>query len=158
MADGWSDPLLQKPGFSAPRIRAVSHTLPSWSSIGLWMGGFAEAFVDDLVLETYDTYGVYHINDNAGNIEIQTGDDTTDADDEDDQVADWADAATHVLEVRVATDGAFTFYIDGAASTVTTATGAAAAGDILIPVIGLLNDSDADTNTKVNWIEIGEVV
>lgn len=118
----------------------------------------AAAFVDDLVLETIDTGGFYHINDAAGNIEIQTADDGTDADDEEDQVATWADAATHTLEVRVATDGTFTFYIDDAASTITTATGAAAAGDILVPVIGLLNATDADAEVKINWVEVGEVI
>lgn len=117
----------------------------------------AEAFVDDLVLATYDTYGVYHINDNAGNLQIQTGDDTVDGTDEEDQVADWGDAETHVLEVRLATDGTFTFYIDGLASTITNASGAAAAGDVLYPVIGFLNDADADTEMHVNYIEVGEV-
>ena len=118
----------------------------------------AAAHVDDYVLETYDTYGAFHINDNAGNIEIQTGDDTVDADDEADANAVWADAETMTLEVRVSTAGVFTFYQDDVAVTITTATGAAAAGDVLIPFIFQLNDSDADTETKVNWIEIGEVV
>ena len=115
------------------------------------------AFVDNLVLATVDTYGVYFINNNAGNIVIQTGADGTDATDEEDQVADWVDAATHTLEVRVSTAGVFTFYIDGAASTITNATGAADAGDILVPVIGMLNDTDADTEMLINWLIVGEV-
>ena len=117
----------------------------------------AEAFVDDIVMATYDTYGVYRINDAAGNLQIQTGDDTVDATDEEDQVVTWADAATHTLEVRVSTAGVFTFFIDGLPSTITTATGAAAAGDVMYPFIGMLNDTDADTELRVNWIEVGEV-
>ena len=115
----------------------------------------AAASVDNAVLETVNTGGFYHVNDNAGNIEIQTADDGTDADDEDDQVVTWADAATHVLEVRVSKAGVFTFYIDGLESSITTATGAAAAGDLLVPVLGMLNAADADTELNVNWWEVG---
>jgi hypothetical protein len=117
----------------------------------------SETFVDDFVLATYDTYGAYHINDTAGNLQIQTGDDTVDGTDEEDQVADWGDGETHVLEVRLATDGTFTFYIDGLPSTVTNANGAAAAGDVMYPFFGFINAADADTELRVNWIEVGEV-
>ena len=102
--------------------------------------------------------GVYFINDNAGNIQIQTGADGTDGTDEDDQIVDWGDAETHTIEVRLATDGVFTFYIDDLPSTIATATGAADAGDVMMPVIGMLNDAHADTEMKINWIEIGEVL
>src|SRR3954454_5679183 len=34
-ADGWSEPFLQNAGFCGGRMRAVSQTRPSWSSIGL---------------------------------------------------------------------------------------------------------------------------
>src|SRR5207302_5290704 len=34
-AEGWSEPFLQKAGLSSPRIRAVNHTRPSLSNIGL---------------------------------------------------------------------------------------------------------------------------
>src|SRR5882757_1143159 len=34
-ADGWLDPARQNAGVSGGRIRAVIHTRPSWSSIGL---------------------------------------------------------------------------------------------------------------------------
>jgi len=147
-------------GTSTAMFLRVNLTITSVSGTdNMYIGWrLAEPFVDDLVLETYDTYGVYHINDNAGNVEIQTGDDTVDADDEDDQIVTWADAATHTLEIRVSTGGVFTFFADGVASTITAATGAAAAGDILYPVVGLLNASDADAELNINWIEIGEVL
>jgi len=118
----------------------------------------AEAHVDDYVLETYDTYGAFHVNDAAGNIEIQTGDDTVDADDEADANPVWTDGETITLEVRVSTSGVFTFYQDDVEVTVTTATGAAAAGDVLIPFIFQLNDTSADAETKINWLEVGEVL
>src|SRR5580700_8479634 len=35
LAEGWSEPFLQKAGLSSPRIRAVNHTRPSLSNIGL---------------------------------------------------------------------------------------------------------------------------
>ena len=35
-AEGWSDPALQKAGFAGARIRAVYHTRPFSSKIGLW--------------------------------------------------------------------------------------------------------------------------
>jgi protein involved in polysaccharide export with SLBB domain len=44
------------------------------------------------------------------------------------------------------------------ASTVTNASGAAAAGEVFYPVIGMLNAADADTELTVNWIEVGEVI
>ena len=117
-------------GTSAATFLRVNLTITSVSGTdNLYIGWrLAEDFIDDLVLETYDTYGVYHINDNAGNVEIQTGDDTVDADDEDDQIATWADGATHTLEIQVSTAGVFTFLANGTASTITQATGAAASG------------------------------
>lgn len=118
----------------------------------------AAAFVDQMVLETINTGGFFHINDNAGNIEIQTADDGTDADDEADANPAWTDGETITLEVRVSTAGVFTFYQDDTAVTITTATGAAAVGDVLVPVIALEQDADADTELTINWIEVGEVV
>lgn len=122
-----------------------------------WRQSNGQTFVDNMVLATYDTYGVYALNDAAGNLVIQTGDDTVDGTDEEDQVATWADAATHELEVRLANDGSFSFYIDGLQSTQTNATGAAAAGDIMIPFFSLLNAADADTEMNINWMEVGDV-
>jgi len=118
----------------------------------------AAAHIDNQVPETIDTGGMFNLNDTAGNIEIQTADDGTDADDEEDQVGDWADGETHTLEVRMSTAGVFTFFIDGLESTITTATGAAAAGDVMVPFFSQLNESDADTETKINWWEVGEVL
>jgi len=147
-------------GTSPATFLRVNLTITSVSGTDNMYVGWrlAAAFVDNLVLATYDTYGAYHINDTSGNMEIQTGADTVDADDEDDQIVAWADAATHTLEIQVSTAGVFTFLADGVATTIDQATGAADAGDILIPVIGLLNASDADTELNINWIEIGEVL
>jgi hypothetical protein len=144
-------------GTSRAAYTRASVTIASVSGTdNLYFGWkLAAAVVDNNVLETIDTGGFYHVNDTAGNIEIQTADDGTDADDEDDQVVTWADAETHVLEVRVSEAGVFTFFIDGLASTISTATGAAAAGDLLVPVLGLLLASDADPEVNVNWWEVG---
>ena len=118
----------------------------------------ANAHIDDYVVESINTGGFFHINDNAGNIEIQTASDGTDADDEADANPVWSNNETIVLEVRVSTSGVFTFYQDGTAVTVTTATGAAAANDIMVPFISLIQASDANTELEINWIEIGEVI
>lgn len=118
-----------------------------------------EAFQDNLAVASYDTYGTYLINSTGGNIVIQTDvNGGATGTDEDDQIVDWGDAETHTLEVRLATDGVFTFYIDDLPTTIANANDAAEAGDIMIPMIGLLNAAHADTELKVNWIEIGEVI
>ena len=114
-----------------------------------------EAMVDNLVLDTYDTYGAIHLDATDGNCEIQTGDDTVDADDECDSTANWGDGETHVLMVVLNTDGSFEFYIDDVQLTQTTATGLAAAGDVMNPMIGLLNATDADTALTIDYVEVG---
>ena len=116
-----------------------------------------EAFVDNLVLATYDTYGVYHINAVDGNLVIQTGADTVDATDEEDQLGNWGDGETHILEVQLSASGVFTFLIDGVASTITNATGAADAGDSMVPFIGMLAAPDADSSLRVHYVIIGDV-
>lgn len=147
-------------GVSPAMYFRASITITSVSGTDNMFAGWrqAEAFVDNVVLATYNTYGVHFINDAAGNLVIQTGDDTVDGTDENDVLANWADGETHILEVRVATDGGFSFFFDDVQVTETNATGAAAAGEILYPVIGLRNDTDADTELTVNWVEIGEVL
>src|SRR5512145_1554594 len=37
LADGWSEPFLQKVGFSMPRTVAAIHTLPFLSNMALWL-------------------------------------------------------------------------------------------------------------------------
>lgn len=152
---GWS-----QVGTSPAMFVKASITIASVSGTDNFFFGWrlVESFVDNVVMATYDTYGTYHIDDNAGNVTIATGDDTVDASDEDDVIVAWVDAATHILEVRVSTAGVFTFFADGTASTISNATGAAAAGDIMVPVIAFLLDSDADAEIKINWIEVGEVL
>lgn len=146
-------------GTSAAKYVRASITIASVSGTDNFYFGWAiaGAHVDNLVLGTIDTYGVFLINDSAGNIQIATGADGTDAVDEATTNPTWADAETIVLEVRVSAAGVFTFYMDDVLQTVTLASGAADATDILQPVIGLLNAADADTDLKINWIEIGEV-
>ena len=117
----------------------------------------AGAFVDQMVLASYDAYGVFHINDASGNIEIETGNGATSSDDEADANAVWADAETIVMEVRVSTGGVFTFFQDGVAVTITQAVDTASAGDILYPVIAMENAASADTEMNIDYIIIGEV-
>ena len=147
-------------GTSAAKFVRASVTIASVSGTDNFYFGWAlaGAHVDNLVLGTIDTYGVFRINDAAGNIQIQTGADGTDATDEATSNPIWADAETIVLEVRLAVDGTFTFYMDDVLQTQTLATGAADAGDVMQPIIGLLNAADADTELKINWIEIGQVL
>lgn len=147
-------------GTSVAKFVRANITITSVSGTDNFYFGWAiaGAHVDNLVLGTIDTYGVFLINDAAGNIQIVTGADGTDAADEATTNPTWADAETITLEVRVSTSGVFTFYMDDVLQTVTLASGAADAGDILQPIIGLLNAADADTELKVNWIEIGQVI
>lgn len=118
----------------------------------------AGAFVDQMVLATINTGGFFNIDDNAGNIEIVTLDDTALADDEADINPTWIDAETIVLEVRMSTAGVFTFFQDGTAVTIDTAIGAAAAGDIMVPVIAYEATADADAEVTINYWEVGEVI
>ena len=37
LAEGWSEPFLQKSGFFGPRTAAANHTRPFWSNIALWL-------------------------------------------------------------------------------------------------------------------------
>jgi hypothetical protein len=37
LAEGWSDPFLQKAGLSTPRTAAANHTRPFWSNMPLWL-------------------------------------------------------------------------------------------------------------------------
>ena len=37
LADGWSEPFLQKSGLSGARTAAASQTRPFWSNIELWL-------------------------------------------------------------------------------------------------------------------------
>ena len=146
-------------GTSPAMFMRVSVTMTSVSGTDNFYVGWrkSEAFVDNLVIATYDTYAVHLINSNAGNLVIQTGDDTSDGTDENANNATFADAETIVFEVRIATDGGVTFFTDGVLDVESSATGGFDAGDIAFPVIGLLNASDADTETLINWIEVGEV-
>ena len=145
-------------GTSPAMYVKASFTITSVSGTDNFYFGWRlqEAFVDNLVIATYDTYGVHRINDTAGNLQIQTGDDTVDGTDENDQVAVWADGETHVLMVVLNTNGSFEFFIDDLPVTQTNAVGAASAGEVLYPVIGLLNAADADTALTINYIEYGE--
>ena len=101
--------------------------------------GFRKAEAQQANLDDYDEMAVLNVI--SGNITIETilntgttaTTDTTD---------NWADAAAHTLEVRVAADGAVTYKIDGAAPTVTAAF-SFDAGEVLIPFMFHLNASSS---------------
>jgi hypothetical protein len=124
----------------------------------------AAAYVDNMVIGTVDTGGAFHWDDALGNCVIATQDDGTDGADEQ-TTCDLSDAEEIHVRVHVNTDGTFDFFhaatealLDVATElTQTNATGAGAAGDMLVPYIWMLQDTAADTEIKILYVEIGEV-
>jgi hypothetical protein len=99
-------------------------------------------------LDDYDEMAVLNVI--SGNITIETilnGGSTTSTDTTD----NWADAATHELEVRVSAAGVVTYKIDDAAPTVTAAF-TFDAGEVLIPFMFFLQANGAQTGA-LNLIE-----
>jgi hypothetical protein len=118
-----------------------------------------EAYDAAATSTNYDTFAVHKISDSAGNLQIVTDvNGAADGVDENDQQATFSDAETHIFEVRLSTACVATFYINGDQVTVTNANDACEAGDIMYPFFMQRNATDADTETVINWIEIGEVI
>lgn len=107
--------------------------------------GFRKAEADQANLDDYDEMAALNVI--SGNITIETilnnaatsSTDTTD---------NWADAATHTLEVRVSYGGVVTFLIDGKAPTVTAAF-TFDAGEVVVPFFFMLQANAAQTGAVI---------
>jgi hypothetical protein len=124
-----------------------------------------EAYVDNQVLATPNTYGAWAWNSSAGNAIMATGDDTVDATDEV-TGADLSENETIHVEVILETDGTFSFRYGAseaaleASSEVTqvnTINAAFVAGDVMLPFIAMLHTTNADTEMMIDYIEIGRI-
>jgi len=122
------------------------------------------AYVDNMVLATIDTGAEFNYTTAAGACNITTQDDGVDATDLI-TACDLSDAEQMHYRVEVSTAGVFTFYWAATEAALETATavtktlavGAAAAGDQMVPFIWMLQDTAADTEIKLLYVEIGEV-
>jgi len=124
----------------------------------------AAAYVDQMVVATINTGATFLWDDALGNCVITTQDDGADGTDEQ-TTCDLSDAEEIHVRIEVSTAGAFAFYhaateaalATATALTETNATGVAAAGDMLVPFIFMEQDTAADTEIKILYVEIGEV-
>ena len=144
-------------GFTIASIDGTDNLQMGWK--------LAAAYVDDQVNNTINTGGQFHWNSAAGNCVITTQDDGTDAEDET-TACDLSDAEEMHVRVVQETDGTYNFFFaateaalnTATAVTKTNATGAAAAGDMMVPYISMLNDTAADAEVKILYVEIGEIL
>jgi hypothetical protein len=122
-------------------------------------------YVDEVVVETQDTYGAWYWNSTAGNAVMATGDDTVDATDEV-TGADLSENEYIVVEVRIEADGTFSFLyaasetaIESASeqTQVNTLNAAIAEGDVMMPYFAFISAADADTNLMIDFVEVGIV-
>ena len=94
------------------------------------------------------------IGPNAGNISVETAlNNTTNS--VVDTTDDWADGATHTMEVRVSLAGVATFKIDGKDPTVNTGTVTFDTGDVVTPWWVTMKGSSAACATILQELEVG---
>ncbi len=142
-------------------------TIASIDGADSYGGGWRlnSAYVDNMVLATINTGAQFAYTTDTGVCNIVTEDDTADGVDLI-TACDVSDAEEIHFRIEVATDGGFTFYQAATeaaleSATVITesnATGAAATGDQLVPFLWLLQDTAADSEIKILYVEIGEVL
>jgi hypothetical protein len=142
-------------GFNITSIDGTDNIQVGWKING--------DFVDDLVIGTIDTYGAFYWNSTAGNCVLATGDDTVDATDEI-TGCDLSDAEDIVVEVQIDAAGTFNFLYAAteaalesatAQTQVNTLTAAFTTGEVMVPYIALLQAAAADTELKIDFIEVG---
>lgn len=113
--------------------------------------GFRKAEAYQTAIDAYDEMAALNVI--SGDIKIETilnnaATTTTDTTD------NWADAATHTLEVRIQANGTATFLIDGAAPT-TTATFTFDSGELIVPFFYHLNALDLSGAVNLKEWECG---
>lgn len=111
------------------------------------------AYVDAGAHDGFDTSAIFVVNDNAGDLDIETelnGGGTLN----DDTGVTWADAASHVLRVTMAAD-TVTFTLDGTDVTQTNAVLNADDNDEFHCSMGSLNAAAGDPQVAIDYIEIG---
>ncbi len=145
-----------KVGFTIASIDGTDNFAIGWKIAG--------AFVDDFVVATIDTGAAFYWDDAAGNCVITTQDDTADGTDEI-TACDLSDAEEMHIRIHVNTDGTFDFFhaatelllASATELTQANAVGLAVADDQLVPYTGYLADTNADSEIKILYVEIGEV-
>ena len=124
------------------------------SADDLYFGAFIKGAITDAFNPNgADTYAMFIVSDNAGDLDIETelnGGGTLN----DDTGTTWADDATHVLKVVMSADSV-SFYVDGTAVTQTNAVLDADNGDEFACLIGY-RSSGTDAGVELNYIEVGQ--
>ena len=160
--DGTADTSFYIRGQSPAMYMRVNITLASVSGTDELLIGWhqEQAFIADAIWsDVLDTYAVHHVNDNAGNLVIETDLNGTEIGVDENAVnAVWADTETITLEVQLSTACVAAFYTDGVLNAVTNANDACEVADIMYPFIAYRLTADVDLEAVVNWIEIGEVI
>ncbi len=127
-------------------------TIADVSDIDYCLVGFRKAEAIQADPDNYDE-GAW-LNVNAGNIfgeAILNGGAT----DKVDTTDNWADAATHTLEIKVSKTGVVTYLIDGVAPTTVPTSFTFDTGEVVVPILYALNAAASDpTITLLGW-EIG---
>lgn len=111
--------------------------------------GWRKAEAYQALVDSYDEAAFFNII--SGDIKIETilnngttlTVDTTD---------NWADAATKTLRIEVKQNGKVYFYVDGSAPTVAAAQFTFDAGEVIVPFLYMIHDSDiAETTLLTSW-------
>lgn len=124
------------------------------SADDLYFGVFLAAAIDDAFAPNgADTYAMFIVSDNAGDLDIESelnGGGTLN----DDSGVTWADTETKVLRVTISAD-AVAFSVNGSAITQTNAVLNLDAGDEMVCRFGFRSAGTASAGVDINYIEIG---
>lgn len=115
--------------------------------------GFRKAEAYAPLIDDYDEMAAFNII--AGVINLETilnggGTTTTDT-----TLTDWLDTAAHTLGIHVSAAGVVTYTYDGSAPTVV-ATFTFDDGEVLVPFLYVINDSDLHGYIKISDWEVGQ--
>jgi len=139
---GTDGPFYFKLKFSIAVVAGTDDCLVGFRGVQAYSGAAA-------VVENYDDMAALNVI--SGDIYIETIKDDA-ATDSDDTTNNWANAATHTLEVYVSQAGVVTYKIDGVAP-VTTQAFSFTTGDVVVPFFYLLhaNASQAGAVALIEW-------
>jgi len=119
-----------------------------------WRLNEARTAIDGNDISTANTYAVFRVPDNAGDVDIETelnGGGTLN----DDSGQTWADAGTNILRVSLLADSV-TFAYNGSAVTQTNAVLNLDAADRMVCILGIQNSAvGATAGAVLNYVEIG---
>lgn len=138
----------------------ISITIADISTVdGDWATGvmLPEAQQDPPQHDGLDTYVIFTLSDNAGDLDVE-GDNGGGGETNDDTGVTWADGETHVLRIEI-TDASSAAYVDGTAITLTNVNGATEwfdTGDPILPFYYHTQGAEgAASGIVINYVEWG---